>query len=165
MHVVCSRLNFRRATADDLNVVHAIYADPRIAPGLGREPMSCEDFQPLFADLCARPALLLWQWNGVVIGFHHQSCLSGTQGSSAFLGSIALASDMQGRGLARRAMVLIIQSLQEQGMQRIELIVESTNARALSLYQGLGFHIDRTLERCSLRAGQVLKLRDHYMSL
>lgn len=156
-------MNIRGANADDLAAVHAIYADPRVAPGLGREPMSREDFEPLFVDLCARPSFRIWELGGCVIGFHHQSLMSCSRGRTAFLGTIALAPDAQGRGLARTAMTLVLQALKLQQVKRIELIVDSANEPAMMLYRRLGFTIERTLERCSSVEGRMRSVRDHYM--
>lgn len=158
-------MNIRSANADDLAAVHAIYADPRVAPGLGREPMSRDDFEPLFADMRGRPSFRVWELDGCVIGFHHQSLMSCSRGPTAFLGTIALAPDAQGRGLARIAMTLVLQALKLEGVRRVELIVDSANESALMLYRRLGFRVERTLERCSLFDGRMQSVCDHYMGM
>lgn len=161
----CLQMTTRLATAKDLAAVHAIYAHPQIAAWLGRESMALQDFEPLFDDLCARPSFQVWELGGVVVGFHHLSLLVSAAGISAYLGTIALAPEHQGKGLAQQVLGDLIEELKRGGVARIDLIVDSRNRRAIACYQRLGFVIERTLARCAPQAGKMRELSDHYMGL
>lgn len=51
----------------------------------------------------------------------------------------------QGKGLARKGMIASIRSLADLGRDQVRLVVTETNARALSLYESLGFTpVDKT---------------------
>jgi ribosomal protein S18 acetylase RimI-like enzyme len=52
---------------------------------------------------------------------------------------IGMLPEVRGRGLGRRLMQAALAAARERGMERIELEVFASNARAIALYEGLGF--------------------------
>lgn len=52
---------------------------------------------------------------------------------------IGMRTEARGRGLGRRLMIDAIDAARRQGMERIELEVFASNARAIALYESLGF--------------------------
>lgn len=60
----------------------------------------------------------------------------------AHLLNIAIKPAMQGQGLAKRLVNVIIDFSQQQGCSRIFLEVRPGNSRAIKLYEHLGFHQD-----------------------
>jgi ribosomal protein S18 acetylase RimI-like enzyme len=65
--------------------------------------------------------------------------LASTRFNIAALGSVFTHPSYRQRGLARLCSSHVIASLQEQGIDRIVLNVEDTNARAKRVYERLGF--------------------------
>ena len=57
---------------------------------------------------------------------------------------MGLLPEFRGRGLGRRLAVETIRAARAAGMERIELEVFASNARAIALYQSLGFVIEGT---------------------
>jgi RimJ/RimL family protein N-acetyltransferase len=52
---------------------------------------------------------------------------------------IGMLAEVRGRGLGRRLMAGAIEASRRQGMERIELEVFASNARAIALYESVGF--------------------------
>lgn len=52
---------------------------------------------------------------------------------------IGLAADYRGVGLGRRLVAAALRSAQTKGITRVELAVYATNARAIALYEKMGF--------------------------
>lgn len=155
----------RIAVGADLGAVHTIYSDAHVARWLGREPMALDEFRALFDDLCARPQFAVWELDARVVGFHHLSRLSSKAGSSAYLSTVALVPEYQGQGLARTLLERVMDDLRREGVDRIDLIVDSENQAAIGCYQRLGFVIERTLSRCAQRNGAMRTVADHYMGV
>jgi putative acetyltransferase len=155
----------RLATPADFLAVHAIYMHPTVVPFLGHEPQSIEDFEPIFGDLCNRKSFYVYEQGGEVAGFYHLSRHAGRSSHVAYLGTFAVNPKVHGRGIGRRMLTELINELRANGIRRIELIVESDNAKALALYHKLGFVIEGTLRKFYKRAADAEYLDDHYMGL
>lgn len=62
--------------------------------------------------------------------------------------TILLSGDARGRGLATRALTLLIEwGVHELGMQRIQAVVHPENARSIALFERLGFQREGLLRR------------------
>ena len=62
----------------------------------------------------------------------------------AYIAGLTIIPEFQGRGLAREAMVKILAEIGE--IQRIDLVTHPENAKAIKLYQSLGFKIESQKE-------------------
>ena len=63
------------------------------------------------------------------------------------IGSLAIKTSYQWKGLAKELMQTVIDDLVTDGIKRTQLIVESDNPRAIKFYEGLGFEIEGTLRK------------------
>jgi RimJ/RimL family protein N-acetyltransferase len=67
--------------------------------------------------------------------------------------TILLSQDARGRGLAPRALALLIEwGVHELGMQRIQAVVHPENARSIAMFERLGFEREGLLRRLRPRA-------------
>jgi ribosomal-protein-alanine N-acetyltransferase len=83
-----------------------------------------------------RIALVAEETNsGVIVGFAAASLIP----PQAELETIAVASNLQRRGLARRLFTLLAEELRGAGASEIILEVRASNQSALGLYRSLGF--------------------------
>jgi len=155
----------RRATPADFALVHAIYMHPTVIPFLGHEAKSLEDFEPIFEDLCNRRTFYVYELENSVAGFYHLSRHAGRSSHVAYLGTFAVNPAFHRRGLGTRMLTELIAEVREIGIRRLELIVESDNRKALTLYRKLGFEIEGTLRKFYKRAEDAEYLDDHYMGL
>ena len=63
----------------------------------------------------------------------------------AYTGTLAVAPQAKGNGLARRMMQDALDRLAASGIRRVELSVEADNPRAIAFYQRFGFvHEERS---------------------
>ena len=67
--------------------------------------------------------------------------------------TILMARAARGRGLATRALALLVEwGVRELGMQRIQAVVHPENARSIALFERLGFEREGLLRRLRPRA-------------
>ena len=83
----------------------------------------------------------------------------------ASLGTLAVNPALHGQGIALAMVTDAIERLRSEGVERIELIVESDNAPALRFYKKLGFEREGTLRKFYKRAGDAQAIDDHVMAL
>ena len=62
------------------------------------------------------------------------------KGDVAYISYMVVDPAYQGRGVARKALISVLEELK--GKRRIELVTHPDNAKALKLYQSLGFIVE-----------------------
>lgn len=62
----------------------------------------------------------------------------------AYIGGLVIDPRFQGRGIAREAMIIILKELEH--YKRIDLVTHPKNAKAINLYESLGFTIESRKE-------------------
>jgi ribosomal protein S18 acetylase RimI-like enzyme len=62
----------------------------------------------------------------------------------AYISGLIVRPDYQGRGIGREAMIKVLEELK--GVPTIDLVTHPDNARAIQLYESLGFTIGERLE-------------------
>jgi ribosomal protein S18 acetylase RimI-like enzyme len=145
-------MNHRLISIDDLDVLHHIYMDAENNPFLSYEPMAIVDFHPIFEDLrrAARTHLLL---EGIqVVGTFALRVQNHRSSHVATLESFAMHPAFRGRGFGARAMDEIVTVARFKGVRRLELLVETDNARALRFYEKHGFVREGILRAAFRRA-------------
>jgi putative acetyltransferase len=155
----------RLAEVSDLDAVYTIYMEPSVVRYLGHDPMPLERFRSLYRELLASACLYVYPVDGLVAGFYKASRHPGRAAHVAVLGTLALAPDYQGRGIARAMIVEALDALRTEGARRIELTVESDNPKAIGFYERLGFEHEGTLRQFYKRAGEEAYVDDHIMAL
>jgi len=68
--------------------------------------------------------------------------------------SLAVTPDLRGLGLGRRLMVEALRRVRTEGVHRVHLTVEPTNAAAISLYRSLGFEVEAGVRKDYLGPGE-----------
>lgn len=139
--------------------------DPAVNPFLNVEPMTRDAWRPIFDELLKRGNLSVYEQDGTVIGLVELSRGRRRTGHAARLDNLAIRSAFQGRGWGTHLLQELISDLQRQGVKRIDLIVESDNTSAISLYQKLGFEIEGTLRKYFKRANQDQYVDDYLMAI
>jgi putative acetyltransferase len=129
----------RLAQPADLDAVHAIYMHPDVIPYLGYDPMSLDDFRPVFQELVDCRAFHILERDGEVAGFCRTTRQPGRSSHVVTLGTLAVSPRWRGSGVARDLMEQIIAMQAAQGILRLELMLEADNPRALAFYIKLGF--------------------------
>lgn len=142
----------RLATPADRDAVYSIYMHPEVIPFLGYDPMSLEEFGPIFQELVDCRSFYVFERDGHVAGFIRSSRQAGRASHVAYLGTFAVSPQWHGAGVARQIMEQMIAMLKEQGVLRLELQLEPDNPRALAFYSKLGFQQEGRLRAAYKRA-------------
>jgi RimJ/RimL family protein N-acetyltransferase len=91
---------------------------------------------------------LVAEWNGQIVGFLTFACGNRTRTKHIGEFGISVAKVCWGLGLGRQLMQLLIDWALAGGVVRkINLIVRCDNARAIALYESVGFSIEGRIRR------------------
>ena len=132
-------VRLRRARAEDAGAIRdltrAAYAD--WASLIGREP------KPMTVDYAA--AMLLHRFDLL----HAEETLAGLietveEGDDLLIENVAVAPVFQGRGLGRRLLAEAEVRAASSGLARLRLYTNARFTKNISLYERLGYAIDRT---------------------
>jgi len=129
----------RLATPADEQRVYDIYMHPDVERYLGFDPMPREHFGKVFEPLFESAGFYVFEDDGVVQGFYKVQRHLGRAIHVAYLGTLAVAPEVRGSGLAQRMMQEAIDKLAASGIRRVELTVEADNPRAIAFYERFGF--------------------------
>lgn len=144
----------RLANPDDLAAVHRIYMHDDVVPFLGIDPVSLDDFKPVFAGLLATGSFFVAERAHEVRGFYRVNRQKGRSQHVAVLETLAISPAEQGSGFAHAMISEAITFMRDEGVLRVELLVEADNARALAFYRKLGFEQEGRLRAAYKRANQ-----------
>jgi ribosomal protein S18 acetylase RimI-like enzyme len=144
----------RLATPEDLAAVHAIYMHPEVVPYLGFDLASLEDFQPVLAGLIATGAFFVAPRDGSVRGFYRVNRQKGRSRHVAILETLAIAPAEKGSGFAAEMINEALKFMRDDGILRVELMVESDNTRGVAFYRKMGFEQEGRLRGAYKRADQ-----------
>jgi ribosomal protein S18 acetylase RimI-like enzyme len=154
----------RLAELKDLEAVFAIYMDASVIPFLGYDPMPIEAFEPVFRGLVESRCFFVYVVSGQVAGFYKASRHPGRASHVASLGTLAVAPQFQGQGVAHAMVGEAIEALRAEGALRIELTVESDNTRGLAFYAKHGFEIEGKLRKFYKRSHEAEYVDDYILS-
>jgi len=144
----------RRARATDFEAVYSLYMDSGNNPYLIFDPMSPEDFRPVFEELMNDRELHVYEEGGMIVGA--LTVARGTLRMShvATLGTIAVHHDSHGTGVGAAFLSQVLAQLASEGIHRVELTVDVDNPGAIAFYEGLGFCREGLMHDYVKRDGQ-----------
>lgn len=154
----------RLATPQDLHYFYDLYMHPAINPYLLYEPMSVESFVPIYKDLTDKNALFVYSAAGRDIGMFKLLPQQYRNAHIVYLGGVALHPDYFGSGHARLMMEEIVSLARDKGFLRIELSVASTNAKAMRLYESVGFEKEGILRKYTCLARENKYIDEVFMA-
>ena len=155
-------IRIRRPTSDDapavLAYVRMVGAESDFLSFGGEGPPMTEAEERIFLAGIAsvdNALVIVAEWNGAMVG--NLTFKGGNRRRTRHVGEfgITVARVCQGVGLGRRLMELFIAWAREGGVVRkINLLVRTDNARAIALYDSLGFEIEGRKRRDMLVDGE-----------
>ena len=145
----------RLANRSDVDSIYSIYMHEEVVPYLGFDPMSKQSFSPIFASLVNSKCFFVVEVGGAIKGFYRATRHEGRANHTAYLGTLAVAPEEKGSGLAARMVAEALEDLKQQGVLRVELMLEADNPRALAFYRKLGFVQEGTLRAAYKRSNQA----------
>ncbi|WP_413043287.1 N-acetyltransferase family protein [Pseudomonas sp. YJ42] len=132
----------RLAIPTDFDRVYDIYMHEAVVPFLGFDPMPREDFGKVFEPLFESGCFYVYEAVGQVQGFYKAQRHVGRAAHVAYLGTLAVAPEAQGSGIAGAMMGDALAHLRKAGITRVELTVEADNPRAIAFYERIGFVLE-----------------------
>lgn len=142
----------RLATLSDVDVVYSIYMDKDAIPYLGFDPMPRADFLAVMQQLVTSKSFYVVEREGRVQGFYRAFRYEGRSHHVAYIGTLAVAPEARGSGLAQSMLETAIARLHSEGVVRVELTLEADNPRALRFYSKLGFEFEGTMRHAYKRS-------------
>ena len=139
----------RIATAADQDYIYNIYMHPQVNPFILYEPMSKEEFDPIYKDLIEKKVKFIYTDNDVATGMFKLIPLTHRTSHIVYLGALAIHPDLKGRGHGKKMMYEIIEFVRSRGFLRIELSVADINTIAINLYEETGFRKEGILKNYS----------------
>lgn len=129
----------RKATQRDFEFIYGLYMHPQVNPFLLYEQMGPVEFKPIFDELMSDGVLYIYEADGVSTGMFKFVPLKYRTSHIAYLGGLAIHPAFAGKGHGKLLMREILSLGKQLGLLRIELGVETTNSRAINLYESIGF--------------------------
>lgn len=129
----------RKAQKEDEDFFYDLYMHPQINPYLLYEPISKEEFTPIFEDLFLKNALFVYQNTVSKIGMFKLIQFDYRTSHINYLGGIAINPDFAGQGFGKKMLLEIIDYVKNLGIKRLELAVSIFNEKAIKLYESVGF--------------------------
>lgn len=137
----------RPAEANDLNYFYRLYMHPDINPYLLYDPMSLEEFTPVFQDLLSKQVLYVFLVEGQPAGMCKLIQHQYRNAHMAYLGGVAIDPALAGRGYGQKMLEEVLNWARERELRRVELSTAVTNERAIRLYERVGFQREGVLRK------------------
>jgi len=154
----------RAAGEKDFEQIYAIYMNEFALPYLGIDPMSKDEFAPIFSELTQDGNLLAFESNRTIVGFVKITRLTGRNRHVAHIGPLAIGASLQGSGVAASMLTMVLEELANAHVRRVQLIVETDNPRAVRFYLRMGFQIEGVLRGFYRRSHEVHDIDSYMMS-
>jgi ribosomal protein S18 acetylase RimI-like enzyme len=145
----------RLATLEDLPAVHRIYTHDEVAPFLGFDPVPLADFRPIYADLLATRSFYVAEREGQVRGFYRLNRQKGRSKHVVVIETLAIDPIEKSSGFAHAMIGEALENMRQDGIRRVELLVEADNPRAFAFYRKLGFEQEGRLRAAYKRANEL----------
>jgi putative acetyltransferase len=129
-----------------------------VVPYLGVDPVALDGFKPVFESLLASGSFFVALRDHEIRGFYRVSRQKGRSQHVAVLETLAILPHEKGSGFAPAMLDEALECMREDGILRVELMVEADNPRAFAFYRKLGFEQEGRLQAAYKRANQ-----EHYV--
>ena len=150
---------------DDFKEIYDIYMHESVVPFLLYDPMDQISFQPIFDELVAAQNFYVDLVEQYIAGFYQVERWPGRAQHVAALWSLALHPEHHGTGLAKTMIQELIDELRENGILRIQLMVEADNQKGIRFYEKLGFEKEGQLRKVYKRSDEDQYIDEFMMSL
>lgn len=152
----------RLASSNDFNAIYDLYMDEYANAYLTYDPMSKEEFKPIFELLLESNTLYVVELNKDVIATYRLVPYTARQQHTVHLGGFTIKNGSQGKGIGAQILSDIKKNCEKENKIRIELTVDVDNMRAINLYKKMGFEIEGTVRK-SYRLSRTNQFYDEYL--
>lgn len=150
-------MSIRMATVKDVPRILEIYGPyiENTAISFEYEIPSLEAFTQRFLGITAQFPWLVWEENGVILGYAYGSrpferaayqwCASA---------SIYLCPEACGIGIGRKLYAALEQYLQQQGYRKVYAVITTANEDSVAFHRAVGFQYTATMPNCGYKFGK-----------
>ena len=150
-------MSIRMATVKDVPRILEIYGPyiENTAISFEYEIPSLEAFTQRFLGITAQFPWLVWEENGVILGYAYGSrpferaayqwCASA---------SIYLCPEACGKGIGRKLYTALEQYLQQQGYRKVYAVITTANEDSVAFHRAVGFQYTATMPNCGYKFGK-----------
>lgn len=111
-----------------------------------------------YALRSANSNIFLAEYEGQIIGYLEAMGGKVTRNRHSVYIVVGVLQEYANRGIGRRLFQTMMHWAEDRGVQRLELTVQSTNARGIHLYRSLGFHIEGIQKQALIVEGSYVDL-------
>jgi L-phenylalanine/L-methionine N-acetyltransferase len=151
----------RLATATDFDLVYALYFLPETNPYLLYDPMTTQQFLPIFLQLLQQQVKYIFEVNCEPVGMVKLVALSHRTAHVLYVGGVAICPSKTRRGHGLALLSAVRRWAADNGFTRLELDVDDDNVRAKRLYEKAGFVAEGVLRNYAYRQ-TVQRYFDNY---
>ena len=134
-------------------------------PYLGYDPMEKDRFVEIYSQLVTSNSFYVCEIENNIVGFYQSDRYPGRASHVAYIGTFAVAPKYHGKGIAKSILENEITQLRNEGVLRIEIIIESDNDNAIRFYKKMGFEHEGTLRKFYKRSDSPDYIDDFLMAL
>ena len=157
--------NFVRiATNNDIDALYDIYSHKSVAPNMGFDPCSRDEFEEIFSELMSGGEVLVNEFEGDVVAVCKVIRRAHRLRHSAYIGSLAVHCSHQDKGHGKEFFDNIIHQLKSEGLTRLELLVGTDNHKAINFFKAFGFVTEGTHKNYFSRQGSNQLFNEHTMA-
>ena len=147
----------RQATVADLPRILEIYGPyvENTAISFEYTVPTLEAFTQRFLGITARFPWLVWEENGVILGYAYGSApfeRAAFQWSAE--ASIYLCPEAKGKGIGRQLYTALEALLQKQGYRKVYAIITTANQASVAFHKAVGYRHTATMPDCGFKLGQ-----------
>lgn len=149
-------MSIRQATVQDVSKILEIYAPyvENTAISFEYTVPSLEAFTQRFLGITAEFPWLVWEENGIVMGYAYGSrpFERAAYGWNAEA-SIYLRQEAQGRGIGRKLYDALEKLLKAQGYKKVYAIITTANEASVAFHKAVGYRHTATFPNCGYKFG------------
>lgn len=150
-------MSIRHATVHDVPRILEIYrpyVENTVVSSEYTVP-TCEEFTQRFLGITAQFPWLVWEENGVILGY--------TYGSLPFeraayqwcaSASIYLCPEAKGKGIGKKLYTQLWQLLQLQGYRKVYAVITTANEASIAFHRAVGYRHVATMPDCGYKLGK-----------
>lgn len=156
------QLNHRLAQDKDLQSVFELYMEPSANAFLTFDPMSVQEFFPVFKSMLADGNVYVSELGQEIVATFRLIQKVHRQSHVLYLGGFTIKKSFKGKGLGFQVLEHIKNDAKSRGFMRIELTVDTENSPAINLYRKVGFEIEGKLKN-NYRLASTGNYYDEYL--
>jgi len=138
---------FRKARQSDAKAVYEIYFSPEVYPFMYYSHMPLQAFRKKWREILSAKNVFVLVKKNELAGYAALQRLEGRCSHVVDLSMFAVKPGMQGKGLGKKFLEWLIAKAKKMGAKRLQLLMESDNRKALTLYKKFGFKKEGRLEK------------------